>query len=76
MILALNAPETQSVTHIAAFEKLFIAPGFLVWASLSIIASLILAFVVAPKYGKTSMFVFIGICSMIGGLSGEHRGVV
>ncbi len=31
-ILALNAPEQQSVTQIKAFEKLFIAPGWLVWS--------------------------------------------
>lgn len=69
VILALNAPETQSVSTIPAFQHLFLSPGFLVWAGLCIVASLFLAFWAAPRYGKKNMFVYIGICSLIGGLS-------
>lgn len=69
VILALNAPETQSVSTIPAFQHLFLSPGFLVWAGLCIAASLFLAFWAGPRYGKKNMFVYIGICSLIGGLS-------
>ncbi|GFZ51023.1 hypothetical protein JCM24511_08781 [Saitozyma sp. JCM 24511] len=68
-ILALNAPEQQSVTTIAAFEKMFLAPGFLVWGSLCIAASLVTVFYVAPRWGKKNMMPYIGICSLIGGIS-------
>jgi hypothetical protein len=68
-ILALNAPEQQSVTTIAAFEKMFLAPGFLVWGSLCIAASLVTVFYVAPRWGKKNMMPYISICSLIGGIS-------
>lgn len=68
-ILALNAPEQQSVTTIAAFEKMFLAPGFLVWGSLCIAVSLVIVFYVAPRWGKKNMMPYISICSLIGGIS-------
>lgn len=68
-ILALNAPEQQSVTTIAAFKKLFLSPGFLVWGSLCIVISLGVVFFVAPRWGKTNMMPYIGVCSLIGGVS-------
>ena len=68
-ILALNAPEEQSVTNIADFKKLFLAPGFLSWGSVVIVSSIILAAWVAPKYGHKTMLPYIGVCSLIGGLS-------
>lgn len=69
VILALNAPDTGSARTIKEFEKLFVSPGFLVWASLCIIASLVLVFYVAPRWGKTNMMPYISVCSLIGGIS-------
>ncbi|KAL8292184.1 hypothetical protein RQP46_001650 [Phenoliferia psychrophenolica] len=68
-IVALNGPQEATTNNIPAFQKLFFSPGFLVYAGLVIIASLVLAFYVAPKHGKTNMLVYISICSLIGGLS-------
>lgn len=58
-ILALNAPEQQSVTTIEGFKALFLHAGFLTWGSICIVASLILAFYFAPRYGKKTMMVYI-----------------
>ncbi|ODN77443.1 hypothetical protein L202_04621 [Cryptococcus amylolentus CBS 6039] len=69
VILALNAPEEQSVTTIAAFKKLFLSAGFLAWAGILIVGSLVMVFYVAPRWGKKSMLPYISICSLIGGLS-------
>lgn len=69
VIIALNAPEEQSVTTINEFKKMFLSVGFLVWGSLSIAASLVVVFFVAPKYGKKNMMPYISICSLIGGIS-------
>ncbi|WVQ83683.1 hypothetical protein IAT38_005826 [Cryptococcus sp. DSM 104549] len=69
VILALNAPEEQSVTTINGFKHLFLSVGFLVWASLLIAGSLVLVFFVAPRWGKKSMLPYISICSLIGGIS-------
>jgi hypothetical protein len=68
-LIALNSPEQASVTEIRPFMRLFIAPGFLVWASLLILTAVFAVFYLVPRYGKTHMLVHIGICSVIGGLS-------
>ncbi|GAA6023085.1 hypothetical protein JCM11491_002328 [Sporobolomyces phaffii] len=69
VVIALNGPQEQTASTIKEFQKLFLSPGFLVWTSLVIVAALALIFFVAPKYGKTHMLVYIGICSLLGGLS-------
>lgn len=69
VIIALNAPTSHVGGKITEFQKLFLAPGFLVWASVCIVASLVLVFVFAPKYGKQHMMIYITVCSLIGGLS-------
>jgi uncharacterized membrane protein len=69
VVLALNAPEEQSVTTIASFKRLFLAPGFLVWAAILIVISLVLIFYAVPRWGKKTMMVYISICSLIGGIS-------
>lgn len=45
------------------------APGFVVFATLVVIVSLILIFVVGPRHGQTNILVYITICSVIGALS-------
>ncbi|KAL7424519.1 hypothetical protein Q5752_000203 [Cryptotrichosporon argae] len=69
VILALNAPEEQSVTTIAGFKALFLSVGFLVWAGICIAAALVVIFYVAPRWGKTNMMPYISVCSIIGGIS-------
>ncbi|PWY99074.1 DUF803-domain-containing protein [Testicularia cyperi] len=69
VIIALNAPTQHAGGKITEFEKLFIAPGFLSWASICVVASLVLVFYFGPRYGKKHMLVYIGVCSLIGGLS-------
>ncbi|KAF8329106.1 magnesium transporter NIPA-domain-containing protein [Cantharellus anzutake] len=69
IIVALNAPQEQSVNTITEFRHLFLAPGFLVFGSVIIVAALFIIFFVAPRYGRSSMLWYISVCSMIGGLS-------
>ncbi|WFD36502.1 hypothetical protein MCUN1_003383 [Malassezia cuniculi] len=69
VIIAINAPEQKFGGDIHQYEKLFIAPGFLTWLCVCVVVSLFLALVVARKYGKKNMLVYITVCSVIGGLS-------
>ncbi|KAL1942023.1 hypothetical protein VTO73DRAFT_6553 [Trametes versicolor] len=69
VIIALNGPQEQSIGQIEEFEKLFLAPGFLVYASILVTAALAIIFWFAPRYGTKSMLWYIMVCSMIGGLS-------
>lgn len=68
-ILALNGPQEQSVTTIVAFKHLFLKPWFLAYGGVVIAAALVLAFFVAPRWGHKSMLPYLGVCSLIGGLS-------
>jgi drug/metabolite transporter (DMT)-like permease len=69
VIIALNAPEQASVSDIQAMQHYVIAPGFLTYAGVIIAGCTFVAFWAGPRYGKQSMFVYISICSLIGGLS-------
>ncbi|KAI3613407.1 hypothetical protein CBS9595_004240 [Malassezia furfur] len=69
VIIAVNAPEQKTSGNIREYEKLFIAPGFLTWLGICVVAALVLIFLVAPRYGKKTMLVYITVCSVIGGLS-------
>ncbi|KAL4803591.1 magnesium transporter NIPA-domain-containing protein [Aspergillus unguis] len=69
VVIALNAPEQSSVADIQEMKQYVIAPGFLSYAGVIIVACAITAIWAGPRYGKRSMFVYISICSLIGGLS-------
>jgi len=68
-ILALNGPEEQSVNTIIEFRHLFVTPWFLSYGGVVIVLAVVLAVFVAPRWGKNSMLPYIGVCSLIGGLS-------
>ncbi|KAI0640083.1 DUF803-domain-containing protein [Trametes polyzona] len=68
-ILALNGPEEQSVSTIEGFKHLFLAPWFLAYGGVVLAVAAVLAFWAAPKWGKQSMMPYLGVCSLIGGLS-------
>lgn len=69
VVIPLNAPSHAAVKDIQEMQHFVVAPGFLSFAGVIILASLFLALWVGPRYGKKSMFVYITICSIIGGLS-------
>ncbi|KAG8758755.1 hypothetical protein FRC14_007470 [Serendipita sp. 396] len=69
VVIALNGPKEATVGQILEFQKLFLSPGFLVWGGVVIVASLVIIFYFAPKYGEKSMLWYISVCSLIGGLS-------
>ncbi|KAL4974827.1 magnesium transporter NIPA-domain-containing protein [Aspergillus desertorum] len=69
VVIALNAPEQSSVADIQEMKDYVIAPGFLSYAGVIVVACAITAIWAGPRYGKRSMFVYISICSLIGGLS-------
>ncbi|KAF3907500.1 hypothetical protein AA313_de0200785 [Arthrobotrys entomopaga] len=69
IIIAINAPEQSAVSDIQDMKKYIIAPGFLSYAGVVILACLFVIFWVGPRYGEKSMLVYLSVCSMIGGLS-------
>ena len=69
VVIAINAPEQSAAATIQEMQDYVIQPGFLSYGGVIILASAFTAFWVAPRYGKKSMFVYISICSFVGGLS-------
>ncbi|KAF8303109.1 DUF803-domain-containing protein [Clavulina sp. PMI_390] len=71
VIIALNAPDQQSVNTIAEFKHLFLAPGFLAYGGVVIVSVLILIFFFAPRYGKKNMLwqANFSMDASLGGLS-------
>jgi drug/metabolite transporter (DMT)-like permease len=69
VVITLNAPEQSAVSNIQDMQHYVVAPGFLSFAGVIILGCLVMAFYVAPKYGKRTMMVDLTICSLIGGLS-------
>lgn len=69
VVIVMNAPSESSVANIQEMQKFVIAPGFLSYTGVILIGSAITAFYVGPRYGNKNMFVYISICSWVGGLS-------
>ncbi|KAG6084593.1 hypothetical protein E4U33_003118 [Claviceps sp. LM78 group G4] len=69
VIIALNGPRESSVANIEDMRAKFVTPGFLSYAGVIIVGSVITAWYVGPRWGKKNMLVYISICSWIGGLS-------
>lgn len=69
VVIAVSAPEQSSVARIQDMKRWVIAPGFLSYAGVIIVACVVIALWLGPKYGKKTMMVYITICSLIGGLS-------
>ncbi|RAL15052.1 DUF803 domain membrane protein [Aspergillus homomorphus CBS 101889] len=69
VVIPLNAPEQSSVSNIQEMKHYVIAPGFLSYAGVIIAGCIFTALYLGPRYGKKSMFVYLSICSLIGGLS-------
>lgn len=69
VVIAMNAPQQSSVDDIQEMKDYVITPGFLTYAGIIVVGCAITAIWAGPRYGKRSMFVYISICSLIGGLS-------
>lgn len=69
VVIAMNAPQQSSVSNIQDMKRYFLRPVFLSFAGVIIVGCTFLALWAGPRYGKKSMFVYLSICSLIGGLS-------
>ncbi|KAI4127925.1 MAG: hypothetical protein LQ347_004395, partial [Umbilicaria vellea] len=69
VVIVMNAPSESSAATIQEMKHFVIAPGFLSYAGVVIVACVFIALWAGPRYGKKSMLVYLSICSLIGGLS-------
>ncbi|CAI9563970.1 unnamed protein product [Staurois parvus] len=68
-MMVIHAPQEEEVTSLHALEIKLRDPGFIAFATVSVVASLVLIVLVAPKKGQTNILVYIAICSIIGAFS-------
>ncbi|KAH0891865.1 hypothetical protein HID58_011697, partial [Brassica napus] len=67
--IVLHAPHEQEIESVKQVWKLAIEPSFLVYAAVILFAVLVLIFYCEPRYGKTHLIVYVGICSLMGSLT-------
>ncbi|KAM5192269.1 magnesium transporter NIPA3 [Mantella aurantiaca] len=68
-MMVIHAPQEEEVTSLDDLEIKLKDPAFITFATVSVVTSLILIIVVAPKKGQTNVLVYIAICSIIGAFS-------
>ncbi|KAJ6532150.1 DUF803-domain-containing protein [Mycena vulgaris] len=68
-IIVLHAPEDQDLETVTQFLEYAVEPGFLLYCFTVCIFSLIMAYGVAPRHGRTNPLVYISIASLVGGVS-------
>lgn len=66
ILLVIHAPQEQEVTSLQEMTDKLLEPGFLVYASVVLLLSVILIVHVSPRYGPSNILVYIGICSLLG----------
>ncbi|XP_051698472.1 magnesium transporter NIPA3 isoform X1 [Oryctolagus cuniculus] len=68
-VMVIHAPQEDEVTSLHEMEMKLRDPGFISFATVVIVISLVLILIVAPKKGQTNILVYISICSLIGAFS-------
>ncbi|KAJ7689063.1 magnesium transporter NIPA-domain-containing protein [Mycena rosella] len=68
-IIVLHAPEDQELETVTQFLEYAVEPSFLLYCFTVLIFSLIMAYGVAPRHGRTNPLVYISIASLVGGVS-------
>ena len=67
--MVIHAPEGEEIETLNGMSHKLGDPGFVVFATVVVIVSLILIFVVGPRHGQTNILVYITICPVIGAVS-------
>ncbi|KAK7318390.1 hypothetical protein RJT34_03089 [Clitoria ternatea] len=68
-VIVLHAPEERPLSSVQEIWELAIQPAFLSYTASIVAIALVLVLFCAPRYGQTNVFVYIGICSVIGSLT-------
>ncbi|KAG7026093.1 putative magnesium transporter NIPA2 [Cucurbita argyrosperma subsp. argyrosperma] len=67
--IVLHAPLDRKIESVKEVWHLATQPGFLVYSCLTIVVVAVLIFRFAPRYGRSHMIIYIGICSLMGSLT-------
>uniref|UniRef100_A0A8C9PQJ6 NIPA like domain containing 1 n=1 Tax=Spermophilus dauricus TaxID=99837 RepID=A0A8C9PQJ6_SPEDA len=68
-VMVIHAPQEEEVTSLHEMEMKLRDPGFVSFAVIITVISLVLILIVAPRKGQTNILVYISVCSLIGAFS-------
>ncbi|KAJ7661036.1 magnesium transporter NIPA-domain-containing protein [Mycena rosella] len=68
-IIVLHAPPDEELQTVTQFLDYALQPGFLLYCFTVCVFSLVMAYGVAPKHGRTNPLVYISIASLVGSVS-------
>ncbi|XP_037618927.1 magnesium transporter NIPA4, partial [Sebastes umbrosus] len=66
ILLVIHAPQEQEVTSLQDMTNKLLEPGFLVYSAVVLLLCLVLVFFFSPRVGRSNIFVYISICSLLG----------
>ncbi|KAK9725799.1 hypothetical protein RND81_05G170000 [Saponaria officinalis] len=67
--IVLHAPRERDIESVKQVWQLATEPGFLVYAGIVTVMVLVLIFYYVPRYGRSHMIVYIGVCSLMGSIT-------
>ncbi|XP_059280290.1 probable magnesium transporter NIPA3 isoform X2 [Lycium ferocissimum] len=66
--IVLHAPQERQIESVKELWDLATEPAFLLYATLIVVAVVIIIVQYVPKYGQTHIIAYIGVCSLIGSI--------
>ncbi|XP_009768546.1 probable magnesium transporter NIPA3 isoform X2 [Nicotiana sylvestris] len=66
--ICLHAPQERQIESVKELWDLATEPAFLLYATLVIVAVVIIIVQYIPKYGQTHIIAYIGVCSLVGSI--------
>mmetsp|Transcript_56037 Transcript_56037/g.177567 ORF Transcript_56037/g.177567 Transcript_56037/m.177567 type:complete len:342 (+) Transcript_56037:128-1153(+) len=67
--IVLHAPQEKEITSLLQVWGMALQPEFMCYVTFVMAVVIVLIFHVAPKHGSNNIFVYVGICSLVGSLS-------
>lgn len=68
-IIVVNAPEQNSAHTIQEFMKNILSLGFILYSAIIFFICALIVFWIGPRWGNKSIFIYLSICSLIGGIT-------
>jgi hypothetical protein len=69
VIIIINSPEEKTVESVDEILLYTVQPLFMMYLVLVIGISVYFIYVLAPAYGRSNLFIYITICSLVGSIS-------
>ncbi|XP_015057075.1 probable magnesium transporter NIPA3 isoform X3 [Solanum pennellii] len=66
--IVLHAPQERQIESVKELWDLATEPAFLLYATLVIVAVVVIIVQYAPKYGQTHIIAYVGVCSLVGSI--------